>query len=159
MAALPQLIEEDIRTINAMLDVFLHQSEALATLVIDKGGPIITQRGHAEQFDSTTLAALAAGSFCATQEIARLVGEERFSSIYQQGTKHSLLLGDIDNELVLVVIFKAEQSVGAIKFYAVKVQAEIAAQIQHARQRAPEKSVDLVSLNLMDVTDVFRKKE
>ena len=58
------------------------------------------------------MAALAAGSFAANEAIAGLVGESNFSSIYQQGEHHSLLVGNVGGNLLLVVIFKATTSVG-----------------------------------------------
>src|SRR4051812_41356159 len=111
MPGLPQLIDEDIKTLNAALDEFLWKSEAMAALIIDKGGPLITERGAVDRFDTTTVAALAAGSFCATDAIAQRVGETNFNSIYQQGERHSLLVSNIDENLLLVSFFKAELSV------------------------------------------------
>ncbi len=91
MQGLPPLIQEDVLSLNSALDQLLQKSEATAALIIDKGGPIISQRGAVEQFDTTTIAALAAGSFCATQAIAERLGETNFAMIYQQGGRFSLL--------------------------------------------------------------------
>src|SRR5271168_2237287 len=105
MPGLPPIIEEDVQTLDAALDELLLKSEATAALIIDKGGPLISQRGTVDRFDTTTISALAAGSFCATQAIAELLGESHFASIYQQGERHSLLVGNIDENVLLVVIF------------------------------------------------------
>src|SRR5271170_4799698 len=108
MAGLPPLIEEDVQLLDTALDDLLRSSEATTALIIDKGGPLISQRGVLDNFDTTTIAALAAGSFCATQAIAERIGEINFSNIYQQGERHSLLLCNIDDNVLLIVIFKAE---------------------------------------------------
>lgn len=155
---LPALIAEDVQILDAALDDLLRRSEATAALIIDKGGPLISQRGVTGHFDITTIAALAAGSFCATQAIAERIGETTFSNIYQQGESHSLLICNIDDDVLLIVIFKAEISVGAIKYYAGATVRQVCQQLQKARQRAPQAGMDLVSMNVADVSDIFKGK-
>jgi predicted regulator of Ras-like GTPase activity (Roadblock/LC7/MglB family) len=158
MPGLPPLFEEDVQSLNLSLDRLLQLSEATLALVIDKGGPIINQRGAAEQFDTTTIAALAAGSFCATQAIAERLGETGFNSIYQQGEQFSLLFCNIDENALLIVIFKAQLGAGIVKYYAAETIPRIARQLQRAEKRSPGESMDLVSENTADVSAVFSKK-
>lgn len=158
MPGLPPLIEEDVQTLDAALDELLAKSEATAALVIDKGGPLIGQRGTVGKFDTTTISALAAGSFCATQAIAELLGETHFAAIYQQGEHHSLLLCNVDENVLLIVIFKATQSVGVVKYYVSETVKRIMQQLERAQQRSPDTSVDLVSMNVLDVSNIFRKQ-
>ena len=68
-----------------------------------------------DQFDSTSLAALSAGSYAATETIASMVQESTFSSVYQQGETHSILVLNVDEHCLLTVIFPARISVGAVK--------------------------------------------
>jgi len=157
MAGLPQLILEDVQCMDAALSELLRSSEGTAAFIIDKGGPVICKSGAADQFDSTTISALAAGSFCATQAIAERLGETNFTSVYQQGDHTSLMFCNVDENLLLVVIFNADLSVGAVKYYAAFTVTRVAAQLQRAQNRAPEATVDLVSMNIADVSDVFRK--
>jgi predicted regulator of Ras-like GTPase activity (Roadblock/LC7/MglB family) len=158
MPGLPPLIQEDVQTLDAALDQLLLKCEATAALVIDKGGPLISQRGTVDRFDTTTISALAAGSFCATQAIAELLGDPHFASIYQQGQHHSMLLCNIDENVLLIVIFKAALSVGVVKYYSAQTVHRIMEQLQKAQQRAPDASVDLVSMNVLDVSNIFRKQ-
>jgi predicted regulator of Ras-like GTPase activity (Roadblock/LC7/MglB family) len=158
MPGLPPLIQEDVETLDSALDDLLLKSEATAALVIDKGGPLISQRGTVDRFDTTTISALAAGSFCATQAIAELLSEPHFASIYQQGDHHSLLVCNIDENVLLIVIFKATQSVGVVKYYATETVNRIMRQLQAAQQRSPDTSIDLVSMNVLDVSTIFRKQ-
>src|SRR5579883_485281 len=112
MATLPQLIEEDIQRLEGVLQSLIAESEATSALIIDKGGFLITHQGEAEQFDLTTIAALASGAYLANQTIANLVHEENFDSVYQQGEKFSMFVLAVDEYCLLVVIFKAHVSVG-----------------------------------------------
>ena len=117
MATLPQLIEEDIQRLDDALRELLDKSDATTALIIDQGGFLITSQGDARQFDLTTIAALASGAYMANQTIANLVHETNFNSVYQQGEKFSMFVQSVDSNCMLVVIFKAQVSVGLIKYY------------------------------------------
>ena len=158
MLSLPPLIEEDIQCMDNALDELLQKSDSLGALLIDQGGPLIAQRGKLDGFDTTTMSALAAGSFAATEAIAGLVGESNFSSIYQQGEHHSVLVGNVGENLLLIVIFKAAISVGVVKYYAATTVQCVAEQLGRARARTPDASLDLVSLNLIDTSELFKRK-
>jgi predicted regulator of Ras-like GTPase activity (Roadblock/LC7/MglB family) len=158
MQGLPPLIAEDIQVLDKALDDLLRRSEATAALIIDKGGPLIDQRGAVGSFDTTTISALAAGSFCATQAIAGLLGESDFASIYQQGKHHSLLFCNVDDNVLLIVIFRADISVGIVKYYATATLEQVAYQLRLAQERSPQASIDLVSMNVLDVSNIFRKE-
>jgi predicted regulator of Ras-like GTPase activity (Roadblock/LC7/MglB family) len=156
---LPQLIEEDMREIDGALGDLLMKSEATSALVLDKGGFLITQCGDTRRFDTTTLGALAAAMYAATQGIASLVGEIDFSSVYQQGENISLLVNNVDEHCLLLVIFRAQISVGAVKYYALGTIAQLAQQLRAAQERAPGEGYDLSVLNMADSSDLFRKKQ
>ena len=159
MATLPQLLEDDVRVLNGALEELLGKSEATSALILDKGGFLISERGNTEMFDSTTLGALAAAAYAATQGIAGLVSEGSFSNVYQQGQNHSLLVSNIDEHCLLVVIFNAQISVGAVKYYAATSISQIAHQMEIARHRSPEEGLDLSILNLADTGDIFAKRD
>ena len=104
-------------------------------MIIDKGGFLITHRGEAEQFDLTTIAALASGAYLANQTIANLVHEENFDSVYQQGEKFSMFVLNVDEYVLLVLIFRATISVGAVKYFALRASPRIAGQLKPPRTR------------------------
>src|SRR5215470_1154627 len=118
MSTLPQLLEEDIQQLDESLRELLRQSDATTALVIDQGGFLITHQGDSRNFDLTTIAALASGAFMANQTIANLVHETDFNNVYQQGERHSIFAVCIDEHCLMVVIFKAQLSVGAVKYFA-----------------------------------------
>ena len=158
MATLPQLIEEDIQRLDESLRELVAQTEATAALLIDKGGFLIAHQGNAEEFDLTTIGALASGAFLANQTIAGLVNEKNFNSIYQQGEKFSMFVVDVDEHCLLVVIFQSKVGVGVVKFYATMTVKELARHLAAACERNPEGGLDLSELNLANPQEVFRKK-
>jgi predicted regulator of Ras-like GTPase activity (Roadblock/LC7/MglB family) len=158
MATLPQLIEEDIQRLDEVLRELLEKSDAITALIIDKGGFLIAHQGDARQFDLTTIAALASGAYMANQTIANLIHEPSFSSVYQQGDKFSMFVNNVDEECLLVVIFKAQVGVGVVKYYAAGAVEHIALQLKTAQERDPGAVLDLSVLNLADPSDVFKRK-
>jgi predicted regulator of Ras-like GTPase activity (Roadblock/LC7/MglB family) len=158
MAALPQLLESDVQVLDAVLRELLTQCEATAVLLTDQAGFLITHQGDDRQFDLTTMAALAAGAFMANQSIANLLQESNFSSTYQQGEHYSLFMRCVDNACMLLVVFPAKGSVGAVKYYANAACERLAAQLRIARERNPAAGLDLAELNLLDSETLFRRK-
>lgn len=158
MSTLPQLLEEDIRTLEEILDNLLKDTEASAALLVDKGGFHIVSRGQLTGLDTTTLGAMASASFAATQHIATLVREEDFTSVYQQGEFQSILIQNVDAYSLLVVVFSVDVGIGVVKYYAGRFVNGIAEVFAVAYQRCPEEGFDLSVMNLADTSDVFRRK-
>jgi predicted regulator of Ras-like GTPase activity (Roadblock/LC7/MglB family) len=158
MATLPTLIEEDIQRFGVILNSLLQHSEAATALIIDKGGFLLTHAGNTEEFDLTTIAALASGAYLANQTIANLVNESNFNSVYQQGEKYSIFATQAGEECLLVVIFEADHSVGVVKYFSAPAVEKIVAQLQVAYQRDPAGGLDLSVMNVADPGTVFKKK-
>src|SRR5437867_872625 len=158
MATLPQLIEEDIQRLDDELRELLEKSDATTALIIDKGGFLISSQGDSRQFDLTTIAALASGAFMATQTIANLVHETSFDNIYQQGERFSMYVKTVDEFVLLAVIFKAQVTVGVVKYFSAPASTHIAEQLQLAQERDPGAGLDLSVLNLADTRDIFKRK-
>ena len=158
MGTLPQLLEEDIQRLEDELRELLTESDATTAAVIDKGGFLITTQGDAREFDWTTIAALASGAYLANQTIANLVNETNFNSVYQQGERMSMFVMCIDESVLLAVIFRAQVSVGAVKYFATPCCAHIAEQMIIAQQRDPSGGLDLSVLNLADTSDLFKRR-
>lgn len=155
--ALPQLIAEDVRELDRLLAELVSRSEASAAMIIDKAGFLINQAGDFERFDSTTLAALAAGSYAATQGMASVVSEPNFNSVYQQGENFSLLVQNIEGDTLLMVVFAAHVSVGAVKYFANTTVQLLSKRFEAARGRDPAASLDLATMNMENSSEFFRK--
>jgi predicted regulator of Ras-like GTPase activity (Roadblock/LC7/MglB family) len=158
MSTLPQLIEEDIKSLESALKELLSKTDATTALIIDQGGFLISSQGNSQEFDLTTIAALASGAFMANQTIANMVHETNFNSVYQQGEKFSMFVMCVDDYCMLVVIFKAEVSVGLVKYFGAPAVARIAGQLQIAKDRDPNGGLDLSVLNMADTSELFKRK-
>ncbi|HEX3627305.1 MAG TPA: roadblock/LC7 domain-containing protein [Verrucomicrobiae bacterium] len=158
MATLPQLIEEDIRSLNEALQDFIAKTDSATALLIDRGGFLITHQGEESEFDLTTIAALASGAFMANQTIAGLVKEPKFNSIYQQGERFSMFVINVDEEAMLVAIFRSQAGVGVVKYFASAAVKSLARQLKTARERAPGQGLDLSVLNVANAGPFFKRK-
>jgi hypothetical protein len=64
----------------------------------------------------------------------------------------------VDEFCILVVIFKAQVTVGVVKYYAAPAASHIAEQLQIAQEREPGAGLDLSVLNVADTSDFFKRK-
>ena len=115
------LYEDQIRQIDKALIRIIKESEAKCALLVDKDGHLITRQGFTHTLDTTALAALLAGSFASTKEIARLVGEPEFSVLFHQGKRDHIHISLIGERTILVVIFDDRTTIGMIRLYAKEV--------------------------------------
>jgi predicted regulator of Ras-like GTPase activity (Roadblock/LC7/MglB family) len=155
----PQLIQEDIDRIEAVLRELLRKSEANIALLVEKAGYLIHQCGNPEQIDTTTFATLGSNAYNAVQFMASLVNESNFSSMYQQGESFSTLMLNIDENSLLVIVFPTHLTVGSMKYYAAPAVRSIAESIVIASSRGPAAAIDLSDLDPTDVQALFHRKE
>lgn len=158
MGTLPQLIEEDIAQIDAALRELLKKSEASTAFIADKGGFLITSQGNQEDFDLTSIAALASGAFMASQSIAGMVNESGFDSTYQQGENFNIYIQNVDEQCLLLVLFPSGVGVGAVKYFASAAVHGVASQMQVAQERDPSGGLDLSVLNVADPSEFFKRR-
>ncbi len=110
--------KDDIDKINTVLKEFLSLSDSKCNMLIDKEGHMVTKAGHTEDFDMQAVAALVAGSYAATREMARLLGEEEFSVLFHQGKKDNIQLTLIGDRTILATVFDERTTIGMVRLYA-----------------------------------------
>jgi len=110
--------KEDIQQIDSTLRDFLSRSKSKAAMLVDKDGHLITQEGSTERADTDTIAALVAGCFAATREMARILGEEEFTALFHQGRKDNLQLSLVGKRTILGVLFDDTTTIGMVRLYA-----------------------------------------
>ncbi|KPK99653.1 MAG: hypothetical protein AMJ91_06965 [candidate division Zixibacteria bacterium SM23_73_3] len=112
------IYEEQIEKIEKALCRLIKDSQAKCVLLVDKDGHLITRQGFTQSLDTTALAALLAGSFASTREIARLVGEPEFSVLFHQGKKDHIHITLVGERTILAVIFDDRTTIGMVRLYA-----------------------------------------
>ena len=129
--------EDLVRDVNRILREFLKLSNAKCVLLVDKEGHMVTRQGVTREFDMDTISALVAGSFAATKEMARVLGEDEFSVLFHQGKTDSIQLSLVGDRTLLTVIFDEATTVGMVRLYAAETAKRLAEIfVKHERQRA-----------------------
>lgn len=122
--------DDDAQAINAALQRFLRESHARCALLVDRAGQLVATVGEAPQhgdFDATAFASLTAADFSANDQLARLIGERDFTTLFHQGERESMYLADIARRVILVVLFDTRTTLGLVRLKLRGVVEELAA--------------------------------
>ena len=130
--------ENDVLRLNAEIDTFLELSKARCALLVDRDGHLVTRRGEPVKTSEDTVSALIAGSFAATREMARLLGETEFAILFHQGQRDSIQLQLIGERTLLATLFDGRTNLGMVRFYAQEAAGRIREILEevHAQDRS-----------------------
>jgi predicted regulator of Ras-like GTPase activity (Roadblock/LC7/MglB family) len=107
--------EDDFGAITNALQKFLFESNARCALLVDRSGQLVATVGEQPHFDPTAFASLTAADFSANDQLAKLIGETDFNSLFHQGDKESMYLADIARRVILVVLFDTRTTLGLVR--------------------------------------------
>ena len=86
-----------------------------SVLIIDNAGSLIVNIGTKPSLDATSLAAVAAANYAATQQIARLIGERDFVLLFYKGHNESFHFCRVGEEYIIVTVFQNSLSLGLLR--------------------------------------------
>lgn len=109
------LQESDFHQIRACLNELLKEASARCALLVDRAGQLLVNTGEELSFDPTAFASLTAADFSANDQLAKMIGEEEFASLFHQGDKESMYLADVAHRVILVVLFDQRTTVGMVR--------------------------------------------
>jgi predicted regulator of Ras-like GTPase activity (Roadblock/LC7/MglB family) len=107
--------DDDFQAISGSLQRFLYDSNARCALLVDRAGQLVTTAGEKPEFDTVAFASLAAADFSANDQLATMIGETEFSSLFHQGERESMYLADVARRVILVVLFDNRTTLGMIR--------------------------------------------
>jgi predicted regulator of Ras-like GTPase activity (Roadblock/LC7/MglB family) len=107
--------EDDFAAITQSLQRVLHDCNARCALLVDRSGQLVATVGEQPRFDPTAFATLTAADFSANDQLARLIGESDFNSLFHQGEKESMYLADVARRVILVVLFDNRTTLGLVR--------------------------------------------
>lgn len=136
----------DVDRINALLTGFVKKSGALSAMVIDQEGHMVARQGFKTAgADPTALAALVAASFVSTRQVAKLLGEQEFTTMSQAGGQHAIHVQLIGARTLEVAVFPIAVKPGMIQVYCKELAKELEAILVDAGKRQdtePEQKLD-----------------
>jgi len=152
MTGIGMLTAEDQMAIEGQLAEFLKKSEAHWSALVDKGGNLFAQSGETGSLDLSILSALAAGSFAATHELARRLGEAEFSALYHEGHGQHILMSALHHECLLVTVFGERTNIGLVRFYAQQITATLNGLLRQAQDKESRMGPLLLEGDFLDDT-------
>lgn len=109
------IYEEDYWAITSVLKELLKNSNSQSVLLIDKTGQMIASVGMEPDFDLMSFASLCAADFEANSQLAKLIGEKDFSTLYHQGVDDSMYLARVAEHIILVILFNKRTTLGLVR--------------------------------------------
>jgi predicted regulator of Ras-like GTPase activity (Roadblock/LC7/MglB family) len=107
--------KERIDRLDRLLGEFCTQTNTVWAIFTTISGQLLVQRGFVRSFDVLGISALACGVFNSTMELARIVGEQKFSQFLQEGSRYSVYYISVDEDYLLVSLFDDRTLAGIVK--------------------------------------------
>ncbi len=129
--------KSDHDRISEHLTELLRESDARSAMVVDRTGQLVANAGEALKFDATVFASLTAADFSANDQLAKMIGEREFASLFHQGKKESMYLADVGRRLILVVLFDQRTTIGLVRLRVKQTVLDLAKLIDEMFKRSP----------------------
>lgn len=136
---------KDVERLESELDGFLELSGGRCGLLVDREGHLVTRRGEPFDASADTISALVAGSFAATREMARLLGEDEFTVLFHQGQRDSIHVQLVGERTLLAIVFDERTNLGMVRFYAQETSRRLAKIFEEIATRAPDENDESLS--------------
>jgi len=112
--------DEQMKTIDAVLAKLRHVTGSDFVALISTSGQPITVCPTGMQGDTLSLAALAAGSFAATRQLAAVLKEREFSLLFHEGKESNLHVVQVTERILMLLTFGHETQVGRVRLYTIR---------------------------------------
>ncbi len=112
--------ESQMEEIEVCLDELVRNTGAQETLLADITGRLISARGRLGERETTAtgVAALSAGGYAATVEMARYFEiETEFRQITYEGAHHSIYSTSVGNALIITVVYDRGLKLGIVRAF------------------------------------------
>jgi predicted regulator of Ras-like GTPase activity (Roadblock/LC7/MglB family) len=130
--------EQDFNRITEYLNDLLRESNARCAMLVDRTGQLLANAGERLQFDPTAFASLTAADFSANDQLAKMIGEPEFASLFHQGEKESMYLADVAHRVILVVLFDQRTTVGLVRLRVKQTVGDLARVFEEMFQRGAD---------------------
>lgn len=139
------ITQDGLQNIQALLQELQSNINAKSILLIEKSGQQLAGVGDITPH-MMALSALLVGAFAATREIAQLIGEPEFKTMFQQGDKAHLFIQLLDTQDLLTIIFDEQTTHGIVKLKAKQFAGPISLEIQKMANQSANKK-PLMNMN------------
>lgn len=150
-----RVTEEDTAQISACLQRLLADTGASYTMVVDRSGQILAYESDGDRPEMTHLGALLAATYASTQEIARILNEDSFRTLLQEGLREKIITETVADNWLLVIIFDQQAHLGLIKVLAKRTTGILSNVLGVAQSRPVSQSGGFSRKMLQATTDTI----
>jgi len=132
------LLYEIQKKIERFLENFLVRTGAQHIFFAAKSGEVLVYSGPKEAKKISSITALLASVFNATEELAKIIDEHQFKQFFLKGQAWNLFYQNISPQFLLVVIFKEETLLGSVRVLSEKLASKLKKEInKNTRKKIP----------------------
>ncbi|MBA2284445.1 MAG: roadblock/LC7 domain-containing protein [Ktedonobacteraceae bacterium] len=117
--------DRELTTITTALNKLMSDTSATSVMLLDKSGQVIANQGNGTRRNATSLGALLAGAFSSSRQVAELLGEKDFRTIFQQGMHENIYTTLVEEQWLLVIVFDKLTHIGLVKVLSKKATDEL----------------------------------
>jgi predicted regulator of Ras-like GTPase activity (Roadblock/LC7/MglB family) len=129
---LPRLVQ----VLRGPLQTFVRESRVRTALLVNRSGQVLAQHGFTRSYEVMNVASLAAATHASSGKLAELSGAGAWEHLYHGGAERQLFLAPLHtpvDELILVVIFDHDSSLGIVQLFYDQLEGEVAALPEFSR--------------------------
>ncbi len=138
--------DRELTSISSLLTKLINDTNATSTMLIDKSGQVVAVQGSGMRRNATTLGALLAGVFSSSREVAKLLDEKDFRSIFQQGVQENIYTSMVEEQWLLVIIFDRLTHIGLVKVLSKKASDELGRILERVRSDTMRTKSSVINL-------------
>lgn len=128
--------EEDTAQITACLQRLIADSGASYSMVLDRAGQVLAWESDSIRPEMQHLGALLAATYASTREMARLLNEDGFRTLLQEGLREKIFTETVQDDWLLVVIFDHQAHLGLVKVLAKRATTVLSGILDLVRERS-----------------------
>jgi predicted regulator of Ras-like GTPase activity (Roadblock/LC7/MglB family) len=117
---------EESTMIQKCLERLMDETGATYSMLLDRAGQVLSWQGDGHQAEMMHLGALLAGTYASSQEMARLLKEENFRVLVQEGMREKIFTETVEGRWLLVVVFDHQAHLGLVKVLAKRATESLA---------------------------------
>jgi predicted regulator of Ras-like GTPase activity (Roadblock/LC7/MglB family) len=125
--------DRELASISTSLHKLMSDTSATSVMLLDKSGQVITTQGARTRQNATALGALLAGTFSSSRQVAELLGEKDFRTIFQQGVNENIFTTMVEEQWLLVIVFDKLTHIGLVKILSKKSADELGRVLERVR--------------------------
>jgi predicted regulator of Ras-like GTPase activity (Roadblock/LC7/MglB family) len=139
---------------------FVRDSRVRITLLINGSGQVMAQHGFTRSYEVMNVASLAAAAHASARALAELTEAKRWTHMHHAGKERQLFLAPVKTpvaELILVVIFDHDSSLGLVQLFFDKLTRRVAMlpefqhQLPETTQQQFERDLEAGLYNVMSL--------